>query len=236
MHNQSWSIVVFCYNEAGTVKDVIDRIISLFDENRKGLYEVIVVDDGSRDGSYEKIVEAHGARSDVIRMIRHEKNLGIGHALRSGYIAAKNENVTAVPADGQFNVEELLPYLNVEDGTFVSFYRRETQYTTFRTILSAANKYVNRINGIKLKDVNWVKIYKRSAIMAFSWKLDSALIESEICAKLILRGNTVTEVFSYYHPRLSGRSKGASARIVIQALKETLKLTRVIYKFRKYNV
>ena len=133
-------------------------------------------------------------------------------------------------------MEELLPYLNVEDGTFVSFYRRETQYTTFRTILSAANKYVNRINGIKLKDVNWVKIYKRSAIMAFSWKLDSALIESEICAKLILRGNAVTEVFSYYHPRLSGRSKGASARIVIQALKETLKLTWVIYKFRKHNV
>ena len=115
------------------VTTVIERILSLFDEHRAGLYEVVVVDDGSTDGSYEKITQIANTRSDVIRVVRHEKNLGIGHALRDGYRAAKNENVSAVPADGQFDVGELLPYLDIAQGMFVSMYRLENmQYSPFR--------------------------------------------------------------------------------------------------------
>ena len=230
--SQSWSVIVFCYNEAGTVVNVIDQIEKLLDANRRGLYEIIVVDDGSTDGSTEKINAAKKTRPDVIRVVFHERNLGIGRTLIDGYKAAKNENVIGVPAVGQFNVQEMVPFLDVEEGTFVSFYRLETQYTTFRTILSAANKYVNKINGIDLKDVNWVKIYKRKEITAFPWKLHSNLIESELCAKLLLRGNRSIEVLSYYHPRRSGKSKGASVRVVVQAVRETLKLIFVVREFK----
>ncbi|MBI2610957.1 glycosyltransferase family 2 protein [Candidatus Kaiserbacteria bacterium] len=231
---QSWSIVVFCFNEAGAIEGVLNRIVRLFDEHRKSLYEVLVVDDGSVDGSYEKIVALERARPDVIRVIRHEKNLGIGRTLIDGYKRARNENVCAVPADGQFDVRELLPYLDIEDSTFVSFYRLENvQYTTFRSALSAANKFVNKIfNGIQLKDVNWVKIYKRKAIMKLPWELSSSLVESEICAKLLLCGVRPVEVLSYYHPRQSGKSKGASLMTIFRALRETPKLIWVVRSFR----
>jgi len=170
-----------------------------------------------------------------MRIIRHEKNLGIGEALRDGYTAARNENVTAVPADGQFDIQELLPYLDIEPDSFVSFYRRENaEYSSFRTALSAVNKYINWVfNGIELKDVNWVKIYKREAITAFPWKLHSSHIESEICAKLLLTHNRVIQVLSYYHPRMAGTSKGASLRIIGQALRETPKLLFAVHTFRK---
>ncbi|MDO8521793.1 MAG: glycosyltransferase family 2 protein [bacterium] len=232
---QSWSIVVFCFNEAGMVGEIVNLIVRQFDEHRKNLYEIIVVDDGSTDGSYEVIAALKRARPDVIKIIRHEKNLGIGAALRHGYEAAKNENLTAVPADGQFDVQELIPHLNIENNTFISFYRLENvQYSPFRNALSAANKYVNRVfNGIELKDVNWVKIYKREAIRSFPWKLKSSLIESEICAKLLLRGERAIEVLSYYHPRKSGKSKGASLPVIIHALRETMKLILVVREFRK---
>ncbi|MBI2612490.1 glycosyltransferase family 2 protein [Candidatus Kaiserbacteria bacterium] len=233
MPKQSWSIVVFCFNEVGAVEEVVRRIINLFDEHRKDLYEVLVVDDGSTDGSYEKIVALHRARSDVVGVIRHQKNLGIGPTLIDGYRSARNENLTAIPADGQFDVRELQSYLNVEDGTFVSFYRLENvQYSTFRSLLSAANKWVNRyFNGIELKDVNWVKVYKRSTIMSFPWKLSSSLIESEICAKLLLCGMRPIEVLSYYHPRQSGKSKGASLVTIFRALRETPKLIWAVRSF-----
>lgn len=231
---QTWSVVVFCYNEVGAVRGVIDRVIGLFDEHRKGRYEIIVVDDGSTDGSYERIEAARAARPDVVGVVRHTKNLGIGEALRNGYKNARNENITAMPADGQFDVRELLPYLDIEMHTFISFYRLENvQYSSFRTFLSIANKWVNRVfNGITLKDVNWVKIYKRESITAFPWKLRSSLIESEICAKLLERGEKVTEVLSYYHPRKTGKSKGASLPIVVRALRETPKLMWAVWADR----
>ncbi len=233
--NQSWSIVVFCFNEVGTVREVIDRIAELFDRYRPGLYKIVVVDDGSTDGSYEKILDAARAHPDVIQVIRHEKNAGIGATLRDGYAAAQNENLTAVPADGQFDVSELIPYLNIDPHTFVSFYRKENvEYSSFRTILSAANKQINRVlNGIELKDVNWVKIYKTAAIKSFPWKLHSSLIESELCAKLLLKDERAVEVVSFYHPRTSGKSKGASPRVVLQALLETAKLVWAIQMFKR---
>src|SRR3989338_6198781 len=231
---QSWSIVVFCFNEVGAGEEVVRRIINLFDEHRKDLYEILVVDDGSHDGSYEKIMALHRARPDIVGVIRHEKNLGIGRTLYDGYRLSKNENLTAIPADGQFDVRELQPYLNIEDGTFVSFYRLENvQYSTFRSLLSAANKWVNRyFNGIELKDVNWVKVYKRKAILAFPWRLKSSLIESEICAKLLLCGVRPIEVLSYYHPRQAGKSKGASPATIPRALREVPKLVWAVHRFR----
>ena len=235
---QSWSVIVFCFNEEGSVQEVIEYITQIFDHHRAGLYEIIVVDDGSTDGSYEKIENVAHLRPDVIRVIHHGKNLGIGATLRGGYTAAQNENVSAIPADGQFDVRELVPYLDIEKHTFVSFYRLENiQYSSFRVILSTVNKYINRyFNGISLKDVNWVKIYKRDAIQSFPWKLKSSLIESEICAKLLLDGNRTTEVLSYYHPRKSGTSKGASLPIVLQALLETVKLILVIRNYKRDRV
>jgi glycosyltransferase involved in cell wall biosynthesis len=231
---QTWSIVVFCYNEAGTVRDVIARTADLFDAHRPGLYEIIVVDDGSRDGSKEEIDAIAAERPDAVKVVRHEVNKGIGETLRDGYRAAQNENLTAVPADGQFDINELIPHLVLEPHTFVSFYRKENQvYTAFRTVLSAANKFINRIlNGINLKDVNWVKIYKTAEIKSFDWKLHSSLIESELCAKLLIKGERAVEVVSVYHPRVSGQSKGASLRVVLQALLETVKLVWTVQLFR----
>lgn len=232
---QSWSVIVFCFNEAETIEELVHRVVGFFETHRKGLYEVIIVDDGSTDGSCEKVREVLQKHQKTVRMIWHEKNLGIGEALRHGYAAARNENVTAIPADAQFDVYELLPYLDIEPGTFISFYRKENvEYSSFRTALSAVNKYINKVfNGIHLKDVNWVKIYKRAAITAFPWKLHSSLVESEICAKLLLTHNRVIEVLSYYHARKAGTSKGASLPIVVQALRETPKLVFAVHTFRK---
>jgi len=232
---QSWSVIVFCFNEAGTIEEFVDRVVGFFEIHRNGLYEVIIVDDGSTDGSYEKIQEAVQKHQKTVRTIWHEINLGIGEALRDGYAAARNENVTAIPADAQFDIYELLPYLDIEPGTFISFYRQENvEYSSFRTTLSGVNKCINKVfNGIVLKDVNWVKIYKRVSITAFPWKLHSSLIESEICAKLLLTHNRAIEVLSYYHPRKAGMSKGASLRIIAQALRETPKLILAVYRFHK---
>lgn len=230
---QSWSVVVFCYNEAGTVMSVIESSLDFFQKINCADYEVIVVDDGSTDGSTD-IIRKGEKKYPNIKAIYHDKNKGIGQALRSGYFNAQYENITAIPADGQFDTNELIPFANINTNSFVSFYRKEnTIYSLQRNILSYFNKKVNSFfMGIYLRDVNWVKIYKREAFIKLDLKLKSSLIESEICSKLLLNHHKAIETVSIYHQRKFGVSKGASAKIVWQALKETIKLIFVIFLFR----
>lgn len=237
MKQQSWSIVIFCYNEVGTIASVTERAIKTLKEDM-GLdtFEVLIVDDGSTDGS-RQIIEKLPKMHPKVRYVFHPQNKGIGHALRTGYSNAQYENVCAVPADGQFDLAELIPFRWVEDRTFVSFYRKEnTSYNFFRNSLSATNKWVNAwLNGFQLKDVNWVKIYKRAPLLDMKLEIESSLIESEICAKFLFWGFTPVEVESKYLQRISGVSKGSSWKIVRQAIRDTLLLSQVLRRFRKIS-
>lgn len=230
---QSWSIVIFAYNEAGTLSSVIESVEQFFKQIHCANNEIILVDDGSTDNCGEIVRKAAETYSNV-KAVYHSRNLGIGRALRSGYVAVQYENVSAVPGDGQFNVAELIPYANLPQKTFVSFYRKENAiYSRGRNLLSFVNRKLNTgLLGLKLRDVNWVKIYKRAELEKLDLKMNSSLVESEICAKLLLRKNEMIERGSVYHPRKAGQSKGASFPVVLQAALETLKLVCVVNLYR----
>lgn len=234
MKMQSWSIVVFCYNEVKTVANVMTKAENIMAMMGISDYEILVVDDGSTDGSRE-VIEAASKNIAHCKLVFHGQNQGIGAALRSGYFNATKENICAIPADGQFELKELIPHATVQENHFVSFYRQEnTTYSPARNLLSFANKMVNKyLNKFHFKDVNWVKIYKRPLLETLDLEIQSSLIESEICAKLVYLGNKVIEVRSVYLPRTAGVSKGASFKILKQAIRDTIQLSLVLARFRK---
>jgi len=212
---------------------VIESVEEFFRTIRCAESEIIIVDDGSTDSCGEIVRKAAETYSNV-KAINHSRNLGIGCALRSGYAVVRYENVSAVPGDGQFDVAELIPYADLPGKTVVSFYRKEnTIYSPRRNVLSWINRRINaNCLGLKQRDVNWVKIYKRAELERLDLKMKSSLVESEICAKLVLRENTMIEAESVYHPRKAGQSKGASLPIVLRAALETLKLVCVVGLYR----
>jgi len=225
-----------CYNEAGNLRKTIGRIQSALRLlSPDGQNEILIVNDGSTDGSAQEIAALQAeAGNENLRCIEHPQNRGIGQTLRSGYQNARYENVAALPGDGQFDPDELLPYANVPERHFVSFYRVEnTTYGFSRNALSWFNKAINRLFlSIRLRDVNWVKIYKREALQEMELRIQSSLIESEICSKLLISKYRVIEVESKYLPREHGSSKGASLRIVLMALRDIFALVWVILRFR----
>ncbi|MDS0295230.1 glycosyltransferase family 2 protein [Halogeometricum luteum] len=123
--NATVGLVVPAYNEEGKVGTVIDTVPAYVDR-------IYVVDDGSTDGTWAEIT-AHadeGNRKTTPEAdrfderfvpIRHEENRGVGGAIKTGYLRAREEriDVTAVVGgDGQMHPDELGRYLDpIVDGT-----------------------------------------------------------------------------------------------------------------------
>jgi dolichol-phosphate mannosyltransferase len=91
--------VVPAYNETGKIGDVVRKI------SRRHAGCVIVVDDASADGT---AAEAQAAGAE--RVLRHERNRGVGAAIRSGLFEAKRagfEIAVVLSGDDQHEPAEL---------------------------------------------------------------------------------------------------------------------------------
>lgn len=231
---QSWSIIIFCYNEAGNLRSLVDRVQTVVEKIAPQQNEIIIVDDGSSDHTV-KIAEECVKMYENIELLVHEQNQGIGEALKTGYRSVQYENVCAIPGDGQFDVSELLPFSEVADNQIISFYREvNLQYSVFRNYLSLVNKKLNKwLLNVEMKDVNWVKIYKREALQSLNLAMTSSLVETEICSKLLIAGHELVEVPSKYMTREYGESKGASLPIVMQAAADLSSLVMEIWRYKR---
>ncbi len=94
------AVVVPAYDEESLVADTVRGIPDFVDR-------IYVVDDGSRDRTGERVRSVGDARVEVIR---HERNLGVGAAIVTGYRRAREEEVDVtcvMNADNQMDPVEL---------------------------------------------------------------------------------------------------------------------------------
>lgn len=92
-------------NVAGKIRFVLSHVIKYVPPEN-----VIVVDDGSTDGTFQV------ASAYPVRVIRHEKNLGKGMALRKGVAFALSQNfqnIFTLDGDGQHDPKEIPRFLEV---------------------------------------------------------------------------------------------------------------------------
>lgn len=226
---QSWSIVILCYNEEGNLRVVVNDLLETLKKMRVDDFEILIVDDGSTDNSKEIIMELANI-TPQIKLLEHRINRGIGEAIRTGFFAATKQNVMAMAGDGQFNLKDLVPHANIKKDTMVSFYRIDKgPYTAFRHFISNFNRWLNEyVLGAKIRDVNWVKIYKKENLDSINLELKSSLVETEIVTKLLRNSINLEEYQTVYLPRLYGEPKGASFKVVSMALLELIKLIFIL--------
>ena len=86
---QSWTIILFGYNESKTIKDVFFKSKDIISQITND-YEIIIIDDGSTDNSVEIILEIK-RKYTFVKTFFNKKNIGIGKTLLTGYLLAKKE-------------------------------------------------------------------------------------------------------------------------------------------------
>jgi len=232
---QSWSVIVFCYNEKGTIINVLYNLEKVLNVIANNDWEVLIVDDGSDDGSTELINKYIIGKSNC-KLIIHELNMGIGSAIKSGLQFVKNENISIVPADGQFNTDELVIFKSIPEKTIYSLYRTNKYQSIKRNLLTYFNRtIIGLLFHYNIKDINWIIIFKNSELKKLKLKLKSSLIMSELVIKMLINGCSLKEYPSYYYNRSYGYSKGGSFKIVKKALMEVVLLIFEIFRFKNNN-
>ena len=236
---QSWSLVIMAYNEEATIQTVCQQAVSflsILPDNKK---EILIIDDGSTDGTFEKIKNLT-KKFSFVKVYRNERNFGIGAVLARGYKMSKMENICVVPGDGQFDLNELRAFRNVPAHTIISFYRISYKgYSFFRKLVTWGNKWINKILfGFYLRDVNYVKIYKKDSLKKYIGLISnkfsenpqflskSNYIESEIIYFLTRKKLTIIQTPAEYLPRIYGISKAVQPKILIMVFKDIFQLLK----------
>jgi HAD superfamily hydrolase (TIGR01549 family) len=102
------SVVVSAHNDEKTLLHAVEdirRFCKLYVTN----YEIVISNDGSTDGTAR--IARSLSQADDIRSVHHPVQLGIGAAMRDGYIAAKKDFITHLTADRSVRAQSLIHFI-----------------------------------------------------------------------------------------------------------------------------
>lgn len=231
-HAAAPSLSVFfpCYNEQDNITRVVQQALGVLD-GLGGDYEILIVNDGSSDNTGQ-LADALAAENKNIKAIHHPKNRGYGAALQSGFRAATKALVFYTDGDGQFDMKEMPPLLDlIKKCDIVSAYRLDRQDSLMRRINGWCwTKLVCLLFGMHLRDIDCAfKLYRREVVADMPMLSTGALIDAEILARATRQGCRICQTGVHHFACTSGGQTGASIPVILRAFKELFQLrTRII--------
>lgn len=194
-------------------------------------FELIVVDDGSFDATAAVVRRYAEAHPDVVRLVSHERNLGYGHALRTGLREARGEAVFFTDADRQFRLADLGRLVErLGEADVVAGYRIKRNDPWHRLVVARVYHLVLRVVfGLHLRDVDCAfKLFRRAVLDDVLGDLESrsAFISPELLIRSRKAGYRIVEVGIPHHPRTAGRPKGATPKVIARTIREIWSMRR----------
>lgn len=187
------SIFFPCYNDAKIIGKLVEDANTLA-KKYTDKYEIIVVDDASKDSSKE-ILQRLAKKYHNLRLIFHQKNLGYGGALRSGFRTAKYGLIFYTDGDGQYDVKELPILLSLmsSDVDFINGIKMSRYDPTYRIVLG-------NIYSFLIRWLFWVPIYDidcdfRLIRKSFLEKINLTCNSGAICIELVKKSQRARAKF-----------------------------------------
>jgi glycosyltransferase involved in cell wall biosynthesis len=214
------SVVMPVYNEAATVRSIIDLVME-----QELVAELIVVDDCSTDGT-----DASLATIDhpAVRVLRHETNRGKGAALRTGFACVTGNVILIQDADLEYDPREypLLIQPIAEGKADVVYGSRFAGGGAHRVLYywhSVGNRMLTRLSNI-FTDLNLTdmevcyKAFRSEVLQRITLREDRFGFEPEVTAKIAKLKVRIYEVPVSYYGRTYAEGKKIGLRDAFRTL------------------
>jgi glycosyltransferase involved in cell wall biosynthesis len=195
------SFVVPAYNEEDIIEDMLGSIDDII-ANKNIPYEILVVDDGSRDSTLAR-AKRYAGKNGHVRIVSYSKNVGKGHAVKTGFMKASGNVVVFADSDMEIDLEVISKYLEAlkyGDIVIASKKHSESQVDvplTRRLLSECFNGLVRLFTGVPLKDTQsglkamkkseFIDIFPRLAVKRYAFDV-------ELLAVANLRGLKIVEM------------------------------------------
>ena len=226
---QCLSVIVPCYNEAATVKELLTLVLE-----SPYVAEIIVVDDGSTD---ETVPVARSVSDPRIRLIEQPVNRGKGAALRRGFEEASADFVVVQDADLEYDPSDfgvlLEPLLSGKaDVVYGSRFISDRPHRVLLFWHSVGNRLLttasNAFTNLNLTDMETCyKVFRREVIQDLDLREDRFGFEPEVTAKVAKGGWRVYEVGISYSGRTYAEGKKIGWRDGLHAARCIVRYSRL---------
>lgn len=229
------SVIIPSFNEEKTIANVIKNIIK-----QKSVSEIIVVDDGSTDDTASVISDCICLLTEGkfkisnLKILKHDKNLGKGAAIRTGLKYVKYEYIIIQDADLEYNPREYDKLLRSAQKNIVVYgsrLKKENKKAYLITYLGNVllTKFGNFLFGTNLTDsYSCYKLLPTRIVKSLRLSSNGFEVEAEITGKLAKLRVPIIEVPINYKPRSYKQGKKIKAQDALAGAITFLKI-RLFY-------
>ena len=219
------SVVIPVYNEKDTILELYEAVRAVNLEK-----EIILVDDFSTDGTRDILKELTG---ESTRIYFHERNMGKGAALRTGFAQATGDIVIVQDADLEYDPQQyqklIQPILDgkadvVYGSRFVSGDYRRVMFFWHMVGNKALTLLSNILTNLNLTDMETCyKAFRRDVLERITIEENRFGFEPEITAKIAKLKLRIYEIGISYSGRSYQEGKKIGWKDGISALRCILK-------------
>jgi dolichol-phosphate mannosyltransferase len=161
-------VVLPAYNEEDAIEGALDALNRIV-KDMQLRYEIVVVDDGSIDTTRVKAIKYANTNGHV-KVISYDRNVGKGHAIKTGFMQATGEVVVFTDSDRDIDLSTVSRYVEAlqhADIVIASKWHPQSvvEMPLVRRLLSYGfNVLVRLMIGAKLRDTQaGLKVMRKSA-------------------------------------------------------------------------
>ena len=222
------TVVLLAYDEAESLEPTVAELLE--GVRALGPAELLVVDDGSTDGT-GALADRLATEHPEVRVVHHQRNLGLGGVYRTGLREARGEYLSFFPADGQFPASILADFLpRMASADLVLGYLPERRPSVLGRALSLAERLVYRVLVGPMPRFQGVLMLRRALLRDLPLRSEGR--GWGVCMELVLRvargPYRVVSVPTPIRPRRSGASKVQNLPTILSNLRQVVALRGVL--------